>query len=162
MRLAGFIAVFLILQQLYAAASGTVVERWVIETATVRAGAEILNLLWPALDVQAVGPRLVSAQVRLNVLNGCEGIDVLFLLLAGLAVAPIGWRWRLAGLVLGLPWVYGLNQARLVALFQALQHDKGLFSLLHGSIAPLLMVAGVGLFFAWWLSTATRHANTRP
>lgn len=153
-RLALFVAVFFALHLSYGMAAGSAVERWVIKQATVRAGADILNLLWPALDVQAVGPRLVSAQVRLNVLNGCEGTDVLFLLLAGIAVAPVSLRWRLVGLAIGLPLVFVLNQARLIALFHALRHDTALFGLLHGTVAPLLLVAAIGLFFAWWLGRA--------
>ena len=147
-------AVFFALHQAFAAAGGTAPERWIIEQATVRAGVEVLNLLWPSLDVQAIGPRLVSAQARLNVHNGCEGTDVLFLLIAGVVVAPVNLRWRLFGLAAGLPWVFVLNQARLIALFHALRHDTALFSLLHGTVAPLLLVAAVGLFFAWWLNRA--------
>lgn len=153
-RLAGFVVIFFALQQAFAAAGGTALERWVIEQATVRAGAEVLNLLWPALDVQAIGPRLVSAQARMNVYNGCEGTDVLFLLTAGVVVAPVGLRWRLIGLAIGWPLVFVLNQARLIALFHALRHDTALFGLMHGTVAPLLLVAVVGLFFAWWLNRA--------
>jgi exosortase family protein XrtM len=148
------VAVFFTFHQAFAAAGGTALERWIIEQATVRVGVEVLNLLWPSLEVQAVGPRLVSAQARLNVHNGCEGTDVLFLLIAGMVVAPVNLRWRLFGLAAGLPWVFVLNQARLIALFHALRHDTALFSLLHGTVAPLLLVAAVGLFFAWWLNRA--------
>lgn len=159
LRLATFVAVFFGLQQAYALAAGTALERWVIEQATVQAGVDILNLLWPALDVHAAGSRLVSAQVRLNVLNGCEGTDLLFLLLAGIAVAPVSLRWRLFGLTTGLPLVFVLNQARLIALFHALRHDPGLFGLLHGTVAPLLLVGAIGLFFAWWLGRAPAQAG---
>ncbi|MDH4393267.1 MAG: archaeosortase/exosortase family protein [Aquabacterium sp.] len=162
LRLAGFVIVFFTLHQGYGMAGGTAVERWVIEQATVQAGVDILNLVWPSLEVQAVGPRLVSAEVRLNVLNGCEGTDVLFLLLAGIAVAPVGLRRRLVGLAIGLPLVFALNQARLIALFHALRHDTALFGLLHGTVAPLLLVAAVGLFFAWWLGRAPVQARATP
>jgi exosortase family protein XrtM len=153
-----FLAVFFGLHRLYAWAEGSSLERWVVETATVKMGAVLLNSLWPTLDVQALGSRLMSTQVRLNVLNGCEGVDVLFLLVAGLTVAPVNSRWRLIGLMVGLPLVFVLNQIRLLALFHALRHDKALFSLLHGTVAPLLLVASVGLFFAWWLSRAPSHS----
>ena len=154
LRLGLFVVVFFALHQAYAWAGGSSLERWVIEKATVQAGSEILNLFWPSLEVQAVGSRLVSAHARLNVLNGCEGTDVLFLLLAGIVVAPVKLRWRLLGLMIGLPWVFALNQARLIVLFHALRHDMALFSMLHGTVAPLLLVAGVGMFFAWWLGKA--------
>jgi hypothetical protein len=47
--------------------------------------------------------------------------------------------------------VFGLNQVRIVALFFANRADRELFALLHGTVAPLLMVAAVALFFTAWM-----------
>ena len=87
----------------------------------------------------------------LNGLNGCEGIDVAFLLVAAMLVAPLAWRWRLAGLLLGLPLVFLLNQARVMALFFAYRSEQALFNLLNAAVAPLLLIVAVGGFFAFWL-----------
>jgi exosortase/archaeosortase family protein len=117
--------------------------------------------LTPSIPVTAVGTRLTAPEGGINVLRGCEGTEVLFLLAAAFAVAPLGWRQRLGGLALGTMVVYLLNQIRVVALFYAYRYDRILFAQLHGTLAPLVMIALVGLyFFAWMHLAAHRHEST--
>jgi exosortase family protein XrtM len=158
-RVLMFGAVFFALQTTYSAARGSAIERLVIDGATVHTAAALIGAAWPAVGVQAVGSRLVAPGGSINVLNGCEGTDVIFLLTAAMLVAPMGWRRRLLGLAVGLPLVFALNQLRLVALFHAFRYDKTLFSWVHGTIGPLLLVMAVGLFFAYWLA---RSAPPQP
>ena len=151
-RLVIFIALFSGMQSGYSASKGGSVERAVIDIATVRTAAVLINLVTPQINVRAEGPRLKAAGGGLNVLNGCEGIDVAFLLIAAMLVAPLAWRWRLGGLLVGLPLVFMLNQARVLALFFAYRSDQAMFNLLHGAVAPLLLIVCVGGFFAIWLT----------
>lgn len=47
----------------------------------------------------------------INILNGCEGTEVFFLLASALLVAPpIAWRARLTGLLPGCLQVFALNR----------------------------------------------------
>lgn len=157
-----FIVGFVALQSLWIAAGGSAVERMVIDKATVEVAATWVRLLTPEVPVAAVGPRLTAPGGGINVLKGCEGTDVLFLLLAAFAVADLSWRRRLAGMMLGAMLVYLLNQARVVALFYAYRQDKALFDLLHGSLGPLLMVVVVGLFFFAWLQQPAAQPDDQP
>lgn len=150
-----FLALFFALQAGYSSGRGGALERLVIEQATVRMAAVLIDTLSPELQVKADGPRLRAPGGGLNVLNGCEGTDVAFLLVAAMAVAPLPWRRRLAGLALGLPLVYALNQVRVLALFYAFRSDRSWFELLHGAVAPLVLVLAVGLFFMVWLNRGT-------
>lgn len=150
-RVAGFLLLFAALQGTYTAQRGGALERFVIDTLTVRTAAALIDWGWPAIGVVADGPRLRAPGGGLNVLNGCEGVDIAFLLLAAMAVAPIPWRRRLLGLVAGLPLVFLLNQLRVIALFHAYRHDRDGFDLLHGGVAPLLMVLVVGVFYLVWV-----------
>jgi exosortase/archaeosortase family protein len=86
----------------------------------------------------------------LNILNGCEGVEVAFLLIAALCAMPGSHRRRLCGMAVGVSLVFMLNQARILALFYAFRYDKVLFSLLHGTVAPLAMIACTVLFVAVW------------
>ena len=67
------------------------------------------------------------------------------LIAAFLAIAG-SWRMRLSGIVLGSMLIYGLNQARIVALYFAVRHDKALFELIHGLIGPLVIIALATIF----------------
>ena len=142
---------FLLLQSAYSAVRDTWVERLVIDTLTVKSAAWSIRTLTPEVAVQAVGTRLKAPGGGINIINGCEGTEVLFLLLAAFASAALPWRARLGGVLVGTVLVFVLNQGRILALFYAYRSDKALFDLLHGTLAPLLLIACSALFFLFWL-----------
>ncbi len=139
--LAIFLLTFFALQYAWETSRGSELERMVIDRATVAPAAGLINLLWPGQGVTSRGHRIVSPDGRLNILNGCEGLETLFLLIAALAAYPFCWRARLLGLALALPLVFALNQVRIVALWHAFIHARSLFGVLHGVVLPMLMVA---------------------
>ncbi|MDA8259295.1 MAG: archaeosortase/exosortase family protein [Betaproteobacteria bacterium] len=147
-----FLLLFFVLQYGYSASRGSAVEHAVIDIATVRPSAAAINLIAPEAGARASGNRIVSPHGSLSVLNGCEGTETVFLLLAAIAAFKATWRHKLKGALLGTLIVYGMNQGRIVALFFAAQHDRKWFDLLHGIIAPTLIIVLSYLFFLWWAS----------
>lgn len=145
-----FLALFAAMQFLWNEARGTALERAVIHGATVGTATTLVNLITPRVGATADGPRIRAPGGGLNILNGCEGVEVLFLLVAAIATMPVSTRSRIAGIALGILFVFALNQARIVALFYAYRTDKAMFSLLHGTAAPVLLVALSVLFLAAW------------
>lgn len=150
-RIALFVGLFAGLQWSYAQMSGTWLERWVIDGLTVLPAAALLGAVDPSLGVTASGPRLVAAGGGLNVLNGCEGTDIAFLLSSAMAVAPLSAARRFVGAAAGLALVFILNQARIIALFYAYREQPSSFDLLHGFVAPLTLVVACTAFFLFWL-----------
>lgn len=146
-----FLAVFAGLQWAWGQAHETALERFVIDTATVQPSAWLAGLFTPDIQPYAQGSRLKAQGGGINILNGCEGTDVLFLLIAAFTVAPLFLRQRLIGLLLGTGLIYVLNQGRILALFYAWRADRGLFEMLHGYLAPLILVALVAIYFHFWL-----------
>lgn len=159
-RLVFFLAVFATLQGLYEAAKGGWVERLVIDHATVQTAAWLIDTVDPSVGVESAGPRLRAPGGGINVLNGCEGTEAVFLMVAAMLVAPLSLRARLTGLLAGTLVVFVLNQARVVALFYAFRSDKAVFDMLHGIVAPLLLIIAASAFFVVWLNchTATPDA----
>lgn len=155
----GFLIVFGVLYGLYAAARGTVVERLLIDTLTVRPSAAIVNWISPGEAVTANGHRLVSAKARLSVLNGCEGTESLLLLIAAIAAFSAPWRAKLVGMLLGTVMIYAINQGRIIALYYALRHERAWFEALHGFVAPTLIILIGALFFMWWVAWAQRGSH---
>lgn len=154
-----FLAVFFSLQYAWEMGRDTAVERVFIDELTVRPAAWIIDRLWPAYRVHAEGHRLVAAAGRLNVLNGCEGMETLFLLAAAFVAYPFAWRSRLLGLIAGTMLVFALNQARIVVLWHAFLHDRALFGVLHGTVLPVLLVAACLVYF---LTLLGREAPRLP
>ncbi|MDP2822672.1 MAG: archaeosortase/exosortase family protein [Sulfuritalea sp.] len=154
-----FIAVFAALQALWGHARGTVVERVLIDRVTVGSAAALVNIVTPQIQAQADGTRIRAAGGGLNILNGCEGVEVLFLLAAAFAAAPLPGRRRWLGLASGVLFVFALNQARILMLFYAYRADKALFDLLHGTVAPVVLIALTAVFFLAW-TQASRLAQS--
>lgn len=144
-----FLLALLALQAGWSALRGSAAERAVIDQATVGTAVALVRRLTPEVDAQARGARIQAPGGGINVLNGCEGTEVLFLLWAALLAAPLSWRWRLQGALLGLVWVFALNQLRLLALFYSYRDNREVFNLLHGLVAPGVLVAATLLFVAW-------------
>ncbi len=146
-----FVAIFATLQLGWSSARDTWLERLVVHLVTVQPAAAAIRLLTPEIPAQALGPRIVAPGGGLNILNGCEGMEIVFLLAAAFFAVRMRWRTRLAGLGAGLSLVFLLNQARIMVLFYAFRSDKAVFDLLHTLASPVLLIAAVALFFYGWV-----------
>lgn len=134
-------------------------SRWVIDIATVQPAAWLARLVCGDPSVIADGSHLRSAHGTLNVLFGCEGMDVLLVLCAALLVTPVPWNDRLRGLLAGVGFVFAVNQLRLLVLFIALRTERTWFGPLHGLVAPLGVVALVTAYFLCWLRWTQREGS---
>ena len=130
---------------------GSSVQSVLIDRGVVVPAALLAQLITPEIPVHARGKQLLERSGGLNIVNGCDGMETLFLLIAGFAIAPLGMRAKLVGVLAGIPVVYLLNQARILSLFYAHHYDERLFDLLHGLVTPALMVVAVTAFFYLWL-----------
>jgi len=149
-----FLFTFCVLQYSYSSSRGGMVEHLVIDVATVYPSAALINFIDPGKQAMASGQRILSPQGSLSILNGCEGTETLFLLAAAIAAFRASWRSKLKGVLLGIGLVYCLNQARIVALFFAAQENREWFDMIHGYIAPSLIIVLASLFFLWWANAA--------
>jgi exosortase family protein XrtM len=158
-----FLGIFALFSLTWSGTRGSALERLVIDQTTVAAGAWIIDRISPEEGVRAEGPRLISPKVRLSVLNGCEGTESILLFAAAVLAFPAPWRKKPAGLLLGLVWVFLLNQARIVSLFFILRHRPQWFEAMHGTIAPIFIIIAGGIVFSFWLNWASREGNhARP
>jgi len=147
LSLALFLGIFAVLQWAWSESRDTWVERLVIHEVTVKPAAALVQLITPEANAKPVAASIKAPGGGLNILNGCEGTEVMFLLIAAFAAVSLGWRQRLVGLALGLILVFALNQARILALFYAFRNDRSLFDLLHTTVLPAVLIATVALYF---------------
>jgi exosortase family protein XrtM len=157
-RILIFLGVFASLHLGWQLLAGSPLQQLVVDEGVVVPAAIIGRALTPDLNVHAVGNRLRETSGGLNIVNGCDGTETLFLLCAGFAVAPLAWRARLSGLLVGAVIVYVLNLVRIMALFYARHSDLELFDTLHGVVTPALMVLSIAAFYYCWL----RRADAAP
>ena len=145
-----FMLTFCILQFSYQSGRGGIVEHLVIDVATVYPSTALINFIDPGKQATSSGQRILSPQGSLSILNGCEGTETLFLLAAAIVAFRASCRSKLKGMLLGTCLVYCLNQARIVALFFAAGENRHWFDMIHGYIAPSLIIMLSSVFFLWW------------
>jgi exosortase/archaeosortase family protein len=161
LRAALFLLVFSVLQVAWELSRGGALEQLVIHDIMVRPAAALIQLLSPAIGAAADGYSIRAAGGGLNIRNGCEGVEAVFLLLAAFASTPMGWRSRLAGMAAGIALVLAANQLRILTLFYAWREDPALFATLHGTVVPVATVLLVGGYYHAWLAHMAPRNVTR-
>lgn len=156
-RIVVFLSIVAALNFMWGTAADTGIERLVIDQWIVKPATFLIDQVTPEIGVRAVRSSIAAPGGGLNIRAGCDGLDMLFLVIAAFLVAPLRWRARLYGLLLGVLIVYALNQVRILVLFYANRADKSLFDLLHTTALPLILIAFVAMYFYAWLAHDTRH-----
>lgn len=102
LQLGGFVLVSLMLQTAWANASGTWLEALVVGDMTVWPTEVLIGLMTPDIEAQAVGCSIKAPGGGMNIINGCKGLDVLFLLFAAFVMYPVVWYRRVGALATGV------------------------------------------------------------
>ena len=146
-----FILLFILMQAGWQMVRDDAIGHFIRGTVTVKPAVMLIHLLTPHIQASALGNQILAPGGGLVIKIGCEGIEALFILIAGLLSVTMAWRAKLSGMLLGLILIYVVNEVRILMLFYAFRTDKALFQLLHGTIAPLALIAIAGLFYHYWL-----------
>ena len=154
-----FVSLLVLMQFGWSNVRGTGFERFFIDEITVKPAAWLIARLTSEIPVQAIGSHLNAPGGGINILNGCDGMDIVLLLVAAMLVAPIPAYQRLTGILAGSGLIYLCNQVRILALFYSCRTDKALFNLLHGLIAPVLLIFVASAFFVLWLGISNSKAK---
>lgn len=116
----------------------------------VRVCADLINLVAPLEQVFARQNHLLSAKADLEIVRGCDGAGVFFLMVSAIVVFPSSLSRKMTGLILGVGLVYSLNLARVSFLYFVIAYRPGWFLLIHTYLAPALMIMLGCCYFAWW------------
>lgn len=156
-----FILLFFVFEFAYNSIRDTDIEKLLIDHATVAPSAALINTIKPTEKVIATGHRLISPNVRLSVLNGCEGTETILLLVAAIIAFSASWKYKFLGILMGTTMIYLVNQGRIVGLYFCLRLDKALFDMIHGYIGPTLIIVIAALFFIWWANFSLQQSNVK-
>jgi exosortase family protein XrtM len=121
--------------------------------------ADLINMIAPLEQVLAQQNHVLSAKADLEIVRGCDGAGVLFLVVSAIVAFPSTWRRKLTGLVLGIGLIYLLNLLRISALYFVIAYQPDWFQLLHVYLAPTLMVLVACAYFAWWAFGSTEKLH---
>lgn len=86
----------------------------------------------------------------MRILDGCNALNVVCLVIAAILASPVRWLFRLGGMISCLIAIQMLNLFRLLALFHLGRHHTDLFVFAHEYFFEAVMVfAALGLFLLW-------------
>ena len=121
-------------------------DRPVTYAVTVAAQA-IAERLLPFPTVQHGGNVLATGGVAVVVRGGCNGVEALFLMIAGVLAVPAPAMARIKTLVIALPLLFGLNLLRIAGLLWVMVAHPDLIGIAHDQIAQGVMVVAVLLLW---------------
>ncbi len=154
-----FVAGFAVLAGAFEASRGTAVERFLVEDVILAPTEHLINMVTPGDHVELVGRTLVSPGARLRVTRGCEGVEMLLMLVAAVLSFPVNWAQRTRGLALGTVLAYGLSVARLMALYYTLRYAPDAWESLHGLVLPLAPIIVIALYFLRWSGAGSKEIS---
>ncbi len=121
--------------------------------------ADLINMVAPLEQVLAQQNHLLSTKANLEIVRGCDGAGVLFLVVSAIVAFPSTFRRKLIGLLLGVGLIYLLNLLRISALYFIIAYQPDWFLLVHVYLAPTLMVMVGCCYFAWWSFGSTNKIH---
>ena len=96
---------------------------------------------------------LGSERSAIVVRHGCNGIEALLLMMAGILALPATWRTRLRALATYLPVLFVLNLFRVVALLYVFTVHPEYINVAHYQVGQAMMVVFV---MAFWMDYVGR------
>jgi exosortase family protein XrtM len=147
-----FVGAYVLLETCYFLVPDSILRNVVYHYGIVVASADVIHLITPHEWVTAIANRLNSERLVLEVIRGCDGAGVAFLLIAAMVAFPAGRCHKVTGSVTALVLVFLLNQVRIVGLYYIGAYQKDWFGVVHTYLAPTLMVAVASVYFTWWIT----------
>jgi exosortase family protein XrtM len=157
-----FSAIYVALYAVYLQIPDEVLMQEVYSHLIVTPGASLIKLVAPAEPVIGIGNELISGSTTVEIVRGCDGAGVLFLLIAAIfaVAAPLKrLAWGVAGALL---LVYAVNQLRIVVLYFALLRHRDWFTPLHTMVFPGLFIVLGLISFLLWIPTRVDKSNEPP
>ncbi|HEY4209989.1 MAG TPA: hypothetical protein VGM84_00800 [Steroidobacteraceae bacterium] len=152
---------FGVLMASFEAARGTVIERWLVTDAVLVPTIALINRITPGENASLIGTAIATSTSRLNVIRGCEGIELLLMLVAAILAYPASGSNRVRGLLIGAVLVDVLSVARLAALHYVIHYSPGFWEISHGLLLPLLPVGLIAVYFMIWTARSTARPPRR-
>lgn len=122
----------------------------------VRLSSSLLNL-WGS-DTKAEGMILHSEDCSVNIMNGCNGVFVIFMCLAAVFAFPARVKQKAIGLSIVIPTVFLVNLARVVLLFWIASNYSEHLGLSHTYIGQAMVIT---ISFMSWLFWVERFAEEK-
>jgi len=106
-------------------------------------------------DARAVGDTVLSPGTgfAMTIEAGCNGVEAMLVLLAGVLAYPAPWRHKVVGVAIGAAAIQALNLLRIVSLFYLGQWNLAWFDWAHLYAWQALIMLDALLVWMLWIQT---------
>jgi len=132
---------------------------WYLDENAAVAG---LLLRMCGLDVVVSGPQISSSSFAIELIRACATIEPSIIFISGVIATPVGFRWKVPGMVLGLFFLTLVNQVRTVTLFLIGTYWNNAFHVMHVDVWQALFILLALLAWILWATWALRRARGAP
>ena len=120
-----------------------------LRVGTAHLTSAVADLL--GMETKVHGSTLSMATMDFEVIAECTGVFAMMIYAAAVVAYPARWKERVLGLVVGIPIIFGVNVARMVALvYVALYHENS-FEYVHSYLWQGTFVIFVILVWFLWI-----------
>lgn len=145
-----FVVLFLVFQRVYVH-TRELSANLLTNRLNANVASAIINLLSPEEPSVVEGSVIAGAGVRIDIMKGCEGFEVMLLLVAGILAFPRKMKYKLLGIVIGVALIYPVNLLRIVSLFYVLKLAPRHFDFAHLTLWQSIIILLVALYFLFWV-----------
>ncbi len=145
-----FMGIYCGLQLLYFMIPDNILKDKIYYFGIVTICTEVINFIAPQEQVFPSSNLIRSAKINLEIVRGCDGAGVMFLMMASILAFSTSIRHKLFGLLAGLILVFIVNQLRVILLYFIAAHKEEWFLMVHTYLAPTFIILVCCIFFAWW------------
>jgi exosortase H (IPTLxxWG-CTERM-specific) len=116
----------------------------------VEVSAMVIRLFGGSATTHQVILQNPSNGFAMEVLDGCNGDDVVVLLWAAILAYPASWRQKGKGLLAGTVIIYVINFLRIISLFYLGQYDRQWFEFAHLYVwESVFVLLTLTIFWMW-------------
>ena len=146
----GFIALFIFFQTLqYFTLSYT--SPFLVDTMTIRASSNLINVITPNEKTVVEGSAIIG-KATVVVMRGCEGVEVMLLLIAAVIAFPASIRYKIYGIIAGILIIYIFNLLRIAGLYYTIRYRPDLFDMMHIYAGQTVIIILFLILFIFWVS----------
>jgi exosortase H (IPTLxxWG-CTERM-specific) len=154
LTLGAFLMVFVVAFQLDVVHQNVVVP---FTSIVASASKLVINIFGAAASVQ--DNCLSTSGFSINIVDGCNGIYAIAILISGVLAFPASWKHKLWGILLGTLAIFLLNLIRVISLFYLGQHYPSLFEGVHVYVwQPIIIVWAIVVWDFWSRHTQGKEA----
>lgn len=154
-----FVIVYGLLHSVYFKIPDEFLHTFVYYHGIVAPGADIIRIAAPQEGVRGFENLLSSPRASLEVVRGCDGAGMVFLLIAAILAFSATLRRKLLGILGAVLLIYLLNLLRIVGLYFVAAYRQEWFLPLHVYFVPTFLIVVSCIYFAFWATGSARKAD---